>query len=92
MNLTINGTIYRAGRICEPVTAKRKHTCDQCRGDIVRGDQYRSVTIAGGGLSSIKNPDRVHESCFEEWIIDREHEEERLQVRRDEIFEEVTRP
>lgn len=57
------------GRIYELRWARKAHSCYMCHENIDKGEMYCNVTIAGGGLGSIKFPDRVHTGeCKEKYI------------------------
>jgi hypothetical protein len=45
--------------------ARRIYECVICRGVIAKGTPYYNVTIGGGGLSSLKFPDRWCPACIE---------------------------
>lgn len=73
MTQTYVNTIYRAGLIAEPSRARKGyHTCRHCKERIHRGETYYSVTIGGGGLASIKFPDRLHWDCLEGYMQEQE--------------------
>lgn len=53
------------GKIADRTFAQRKSfTCWHCKGEIPQFTYYYSVVIAGGGLGSLKFPDRIHEECI----------------------------
>ena len=62
IRITING------KVAELVTARKTYKCDECGYPIVPHSDYYTVTIGGGGLGSIKFPDRVHVRCIEEYL------------------------
>ena len=57
--------IRRNGLIATPRTAKKEHRCRQCPRPIEVGTMYYEVVVGGGGLGSLKFPDRVHAECVE---------------------------
>ncbi len=44
--------------------ARRTYECVTCHSTIAKGTPYYSVTIGGGGLSSLKFPDRWCPACI----------------------------
>jgi len=56
------------GRIAELRRSMKFYPCAQCQKAIKPGDYYYAVTIAGGGLGSIKFPWRVHEDCISQFL------------------------
>ena len=54
-----------ARMIATLTTARKPHRCQACTDTIYLGDKYISETIAGGGLGSIKFPDRYHLAYYE---------------------------
>jgi hypothetical protein len=48
--------------------ARKEHTCKMGDGTIARGEEYWEMTIGGGGLGSIKFPDRVHLACGKAYL------------------------
>lgn len=52
--------------------ARKQHTCRVCPRPITPGESYYEVTIAGGGLGSLKFPDRIHMSEKEAFIKKKE--------------------
>jgi len=69
--------ITRAGYICTPRRACKRHVCEPCGQDILPGDLYYSVSRAGGGVGWLAHPDRLHPYCLEEWLEGCEHEADR---------------
>lgn len=65
-------TIYRNGLIADLRTKKgrssRGFICKKCGKPITQGQQYYDVVIGGGGLASLKNPDRTHVECIEAFL------------------------
>lgn len=51
--------------------ARKSHLCQQCHGLILAGSNYYALTIGGGGLGSLKFPDRVHECCLNGFLAAR---------------------
>lgn len=51
-------------RIADLRKAQRTHECNECHRLIPKGSSYYSVVIPGGGLGSLKFPDRVHLDCL----------------------------
>ena len=64
MKVLDGGSILHKGRIADPHTARKGYLCSHCFETILPGERYYSVVIAGGGLGSIKFPERVHPSCI----------------------------
>jgi hypothetical protein len=60
--ITLNGCI------AERHLSRKSFTCELCKVEIPRGVFYYSVIIAGGGLQSLKFPDRCHEGCVLEFL------------------------
>lgn len=48
--------------------ARVKHTCKMGDGLISPGEHYLEATIGGGGLGSLKFPDRIHLNCKDAYI------------------------
>ena len=65
---TLVKRIVAAGRIAELKRARKIHNCRECGDTILQSDLYYSVTIAGGGLGSIKFPDRVCVDCIDDYL------------------------
>lgn len=57
--------VTREGRIALLRKARKFHRCGVCQELIDKGNQYYSITIGGGGLCSLKFPERVHCDCLE---------------------------
>ena len=55
------------GRVLTIRTARKWHKCSECGLPIFPQEQYYQVTIGGGGLGSLKFPDRVHQNCIENY-------------------------
>lgn len=66
--MTIKVVTDGSGTIAELVTAGKAHKSDCCGLPIEPGKRYYRVTIGGGGLGSLKFPDRVHERCIREYL------------------------
>jgi hypothetical protein len=67
--------IQTGGYIYPLRRARKTFSCKMGDGDIVKGELYYAVSIAGGGLRSLKFPDPIHERCqgrHAQMIIDRE--------------------
>jgi len=60
--------IIMNGKIAELITAKKTYKCNECGYPIVPHSDYYKVTIGGGGLGSLKFPDRVHVHCIEKYM------------------------
>lgn len=60
--------IFRNGYIAELRRARKSFTCSQCIEEIEKGTLYYSVTKGGGGLGSLKYPDRIHTDCLNLWF------------------------
>lgn len=63
--------VIECGYVATPVKARREFACTECKGAIQVGDAHYSVVIAGGGLGSLKFPDRVHQDCLEKYLNER---------------------
>lgn len=61
-HVAINGFIFI------PHKARKRYRCYLCRQDILPGTFYYAVEIGGGGLSSMKFPDRIHIGEIQEFI------------------------
>jgi len=61
-------TIRRNGRIAELRQARKEYQCDQCKQVIKKRWLYYSVVIGGGGLGSLKYPDRCHVHCIRRFL------------------------
>lgn len=48
--------------------ARKIHRCSQCRELIDKGEKYCEVVFGGGGLGSLKFPERVHSSCLSNYL------------------------
>ena len=53
------------GEVMVKRTARVAHRCDECKLSINPGEPYCEVTVGGGGLASIKHPERYHEYCYD---------------------------
>ncbi len=53
-------------QIAELKKARKQHECRVCHQSINKGAYYYSVVVAGGGLGSLKFPDRYHVGCLVE--------------------------
>jgi len=60
--------IARNGRIAQLIRARVNHRCCVCQEYIEERDYYYSVVVGGGGLGSIKFPERVHTYCLEKYF------------------------
>ncbi len=60
--------VIKNGRVADFRRAKQDHKCNECGLLIISSDNYYAVVIAGGGLGSLKNPDRVHLGCIEQHL------------------------
>lgn len=56
------------GYIAELLKARRTFTCTVCPEPIAAGSKYYNITIGGGGLGSLKYPERCHDHCLEEFL------------------------
>jgi hypothetical protein len=52
------------GRIADLRKSRKAHKCAECGLLIEPGEYYYSVVIGGGGLGSLKFPDRYHVECL----------------------------
>lgn len=53
------------GGIAELRRAAKGYRCSKCHEPILAGDYYYAIFIGGGGLGSIKFPERQHCDCIE---------------------------
>lgn len=60
--------IREAGRIATLTKARKPYHCSDCQEYILVGTYYYSVVIGGGGLGSIKFPDRIHIGCLDKYF------------------------
>lgn len=58
-------SVRREGRIATLTKARKYHHCAECQGCIPPRTYYYSVVVGGGGLCSLKFPDRVHTHCLD---------------------------
>lgn len=58
------------GKIVEKVRARKPHHCHACGRGIDKGENYYKVTIAGGGLGSLKFPERLCRECSVKSVTD----------------------
>lgn len=63
-----NKTIYRYGFIAEPKKARKAFVCRECHGVIRKGEIYYQVVIGGGGLRSLKFPNRLDQDCLDAFL------------------------
>ena len=59
---------YRDGHIADLRKARKTFVCKVCQLPIEPKSEYYTVVIGGGGLGSLKFPDRVHEYCLEAYF------------------------
>ena len=55
------------GERADLLTARTQKSCKVCPLPIVPGQSYYSITTGGGGLASLKFPDRIHTFCLKEY-------------------------
>lgn len=48
--------------------ARKEHGCKVCPLPIEKGMEYCEITSGGGGLGSLKFPDRTHAGCLEKYL------------------------
>jgi hypothetical protein len=60
--------IYKYGFICELRTARKACVCRECKGVIRKGEHYYHIVIGGGGLLSLKFPNRVQINCLDSFL------------------------
>ena len=65
MAIVITTRIYRYGFICDLILAHKACVCNQCKGVIRKGEHYYQIVIGGGGLQSLKFPNRVEVNCLD---------------------------
>lgn len=65
-SIATNGYIFTLRR------ARKEFTCCVCQRSILLGDSYYEATLAGGGLGSLKFPERIHASEIGEFIKKKE--------------------
>lgn len=53
------------GKIATLVKARKGYKCDECGLPIEKGEQHYCIYIGGGGLGSLKFPDRIHIDCID---------------------------
>ena len=66
--MTVKVIMDCSGTIAELVTARKAHRSACCGLPIEVGEEHYRITIGGGGLGSLKFPDRVHERCIKEYL------------------------
>jgi hypothetical protein len=68
--------ITRNGYRAEVVKARNEHLCSLdcpgCTRILPKRQHYWSITVGGGGLNSIKMPDRVHIKCLKRYWRNKE--------------------
>ncbi len=64
--------IFRGGYICDLRQGQKDHTCVVCKKLIPHDEYYYSIIKGGGGLSWLKQPDRVHAACLDRYSFDDE--------------------
>lgn len=57
--------IRKEGHIATLTRSRKYHRCALCQEYINKGEQYYSITIGGGGLGSLKFPERTHSYCLD---------------------------
>ena len=60
--------IVRYGFIADLTKARKPCVCRHCSGVIRAGHEYYRISIGGGGLQSIKFPNRVHIDCVDAFL------------------------
>lgn len=64
-NATLLRNISNKGRVATLIEKPRlPFICSECSQPLPAGDPHYSVTIGGGGLGSVKFPERVHVDCI----------------------------
>lgn len=61
-------TLYVNKKVLQRCRARKPFICHQCRQQINQGEEYYSITYGGGGLSSLKFPDRIHVGCIDDYF------------------------
>ena len=61
-------TKYRDGYIADLRKARKNFACKVCQLPIEPGSKYYAIVIGGGGLGSLKFPDRTHKHCLEAYF------------------------
>lgn len=68
MTIELQGRITRYGFIADLTKARKACVCNKCKGVILKGEHYYKIVIGGGGLQSLKFPDRTHVKCIEPFL------------------------
>jgi hypothetical protein len=55
------------GSIAELVKARKTYNCHACGLPIETREEHYCIYIGGGGLGSLKFPDRIHQKCINDY-------------------------
>jgi hypothetical protein len=67
VSLKVLNRLRIAGAIAELVKARKGHKCHICGLPIEQGEEHYCIYIGGGGLGSLKFPDRAHLQCLDDY-------------------------
>ena len=67
MTTTLANRIVHDHGNAELTTARKHHRCCVCQEYILPKSRYYAIFVGGGGLGSIKFPERVHTACLEQY-------------------------
>ena len=71
MTNTVSVKVLAKGYICDLRHARKEHTCSVSGLTILPGEYYFECTVGGGGLGSIKFPDRVKFDFITKYITNK---------------------
>jgi len=66
--MALQSRIITNGKIADLRSARKVYWCKHCGETILPYELYYAATIAGGGVYSLRDPDRVHTKCVNEFI------------------------
>ena len=67
-NSGIEKKVIKDGYIADLRLSRKYYDCVICKKIIGLGEKHYTVVVAGGGLGSLKFPDRVHIDCLETYL------------------------